>query len=296
MKLSIGQSSVKLAPHPGGQKARTAHTLHDIMVYVLLIIGAIAFLLPFSWMLTTALKPANEVFTIPPQFFPTKFIWSNFIQGWTVLPFTQFLINTLIITFTAVIGNLISCTLPAYGFARLRARGQTVFFILMLATMMIPSEITLVPTFVLFSKAQLVNTLWPLIIPAWFGYPFFIFMLRQFFMSIPRELDDAARIEGASHLRILWSVILPLSRPALAALTIFSFVGNWNNLLAPLIYLRSSNEFTLVLGLNLFKGQYVTYYNQLMAVAILSILPIIVIFFLSQKYFIRGATLTGMNN
>ncbi|HZR40027.1 MAG TPA: carbohydrate ABC transporter permease [Ktedonobacteraceae bacterium] len=294
MRLSIEQPRIEVGPHPG-QNARMAYVLHKIMVYALLILGSVLFILPFMWMLTTALKPSNEVFAFPPQFFPTTFLWQNFVLGWTVLPFTQYLINTLIITTAAVIGNMISCALPAYAFARLRARGRGIFLILMLATMMIPSEITLVPTFVLFSKAGLVNTFWPLILPAWFGYPFFIFMLRQFFMTIPKELDDAARIEGASHLRVLWSIILPLSRPALAALAIFSFVGNRNNLLAPLIYLRSSDKFTIVLGLNLFHGQYVTYYNQLMAVSILTLLPIIIIFFIAQKYFIRGVTLTGMN-
>lgn len=276
------------------QRTRMTVNWYRLLIYLLLLAGAIVFMLPFLWMLTTSLKPSQQVFTFPPQFLPTSFIWQNYVDGWTVLPFTRFLLNTVVITGANVLGNLISCSLAAYGFARLRARGRNFFFILMLSTMMIPNEVTLIPTFIFFSKLGLVNTFWPLIIPAWFGYPFSIFLLRQFFLSIPRELDDAARLEGAGYLRILTSIIMPLSKPALATVAIFAFVGNWNNLLGPLIYLRSSNEFTLALGLNLFNGQYSTSYNQLMAVSILTILPIIVLFFFSQKYFIRGATLTGM--
>jgi multiple sugar transport system permease protein len=200
----------------------------------------------------------------------------------------------MLITTLAVVGNLVSCTLPAYAFARLRARGRPIMFVAMLATMMIPVEVTLVPQFILFSELGMVNTYWPLFLPAWFGYAFFIFLLRQFFMTIPRELDEAARIDGASDLRILWSVILPLSKPALAAVAVFAFVGNWNNLLGPLIYLRSQEKYTLAIGLKLFAGQFLTQYNQMMAVSIITILPILVLFFIAQKAFVRGVTLTGM--
>jgi multiple sugar transport system permease protein len=293
MKVSISSSSSFVDDEK--HTIRLSQTLHRLLVYVLLILGAIIFMLPFMWMLTTSLKPAKEVFTFPPQFFPSSFQWNNYVDGWLALPFTTFLINTSIITVANVIGNLISCALPAYAFARLQARGRTIMFVLMLATMMIPAEVTLVPTFLLFSKIGFVNTFWPLILPAWLGYPFSIFLLRQFFMGIPRELDDAARIEGASDLRILTSIILPLSKPALATVAIVAFVGNWNNLLTPLIYLRSNDKLTLALGLRLFQGQYITFFNQLMAVSILTILPIVVTFFFTQKYFIRGVTLTGAN-
>lgn len=291
MKVSVSSRSSFGA---GKQRnVRLPQLLHKVLVYGLLITGSIVFMLPFMWMLTTSLKPAKEVFTFPPQFLPSTFEWSNYVDGWFSLPFTTFLINTTIITVANVIGNLISCALPAYAFARLQARGRNVMFILMLATMMIPAEVTLVPTFLLFSKIGFVNTFWPLILPAWLGYPFSIFLLRQFFMGIPRELDDAARIEGASDLRILTGIILPLSKPALATVAIVAFVGNWNNLLTPLIYLRSNDKLTLALGLKLFQGQNITFFNQLMAVSILTILPIVVTFFFTQKYFIRGVTLTG---
>jgi ABC-type glycerol-3-phosphate transport system permease component len=262
--------------------------------YVLLIAGSVVFLLPFMWMVTTSLKTSKGVLSFPPQFIPHTFQWQNYVDGWTALPFNRYLLNTIFVTALAVIGNLISCTLPAYAFARLRARGRPIMFAAMLATMAIPAEVTLVPQFILFTKAHMVNTYWPLILPAWFGYAYFIFLLRQFFMTIPRELDEAARIDGASDLRILWSIILPLSRPAIAAVAVFAFIGNWNNLLAALIYLRSQDKFTLALALNLFHGQYLTQYNQMMAVSLVTILPIVVLFFIAQKAFIRGVTLTGM--
>ena len=189
---------------------------------------------------------------------------------------------------------MISCSVVAYGFARLRARGRDVLFLLLLSTLMIPREVTIVPTFILFTHVGLVNTLWPLILPAWFGYPFFIFLLRQFFMTIPHDLDEAARIDGASNFRIFTTIILPLSKPALATVAIFSFIGNWNNLLDPIIYLRSTEKFTLALGLRLFQGQHFTLYNELMAVSLITVVPILVIFFLAQQYFVRGVALSGM--
>jgi multiple sugar transport system permease protein len=189
---------------------------------------------------------------------------------------------------------VISCTLVAYGFARLRGRGKNLLFLLMLATIMIPREVTIVPRFLLFSQLGLVNTLWPLILPAWFGYPFFIFLLRQFFMTIPRDLDDAARIDGASHLQILVDIILPLSKPALATVAVFAFIGNWTNVLDPLIYIRSTELYTLPLGLNLFRGPAFTQLNWLMAVSVITIVPVMVVFFVAQRTFVRGVTLTGM--
>jgi multiple sugar transport system permease protein len=263
-------------------------------IYVMLVLGAVVFVLPFLWMVSTALKDSREVFTFPPTFLPASLQWHNFVDGWTVLPFTRFLLNTLLITALAVIGNMVSCILPAYAFARLEARGKKVAFALMLTTMMIPVEVTLVPTFVAFSRLGMVNTFWPLILPAWFGYAYFIFLLRQFFMTIPKEYDEAARIDGAGYFRVLWSIVLPQAKPAIATVAIFAFVGNWNNLLAPIIYLRSQEKFTLALGLQLFQGQYQTFYNQMMAVALITLLPILVIFLLAQRTFIQGANLSGI--
>jgi multiple sugar transport system permease protein len=285
---TVGKSSRREA------SMRRQGMIHTIIVYTLLISLSVLFILPFLWMVSTSLKQQQDVFSYPPSFFPNSFEWRNYIAGWTILPFTTFLINSLIVTFSNVIGNLISCSLVAFGFARLQARGRNVLFLMLLATLMIPREVTIVPRFLLFSQLGLVNTLWPLILPAWFGYAFFIFLLRQFFMSIPRELDDAARIDGASSLRILTSIILPLSGPALATVAIFAFIGNWTNLLDPLIYLRSTELYTLALGLNLFRGVNFTQFNLLMAVSIITLIPVLVTFFLSQRIFVQGVTLTGM--
>lgn len=263
-------------------------------IYAMLVLGTVAFLLPFLWMVSTALKQSDEVFTFPPTLLPSSPRFNNFVEGWTVLPFNQFLANTLLITVLAVLGNMVSCILPAYAFARLEARGKKVAFALMLATMMIPLEVTLVPTFIAFSKLGMVNTFWPLILPAWFGYAYFIFLLRQFFMTIPKEYDEAARIDGAGYLRTMWSIVLPQAKPAIATIAVFSFVGNWNNLLAPIIYLRSQDKFTLALGLQLFQGQYQTFYNQMMAVALITLIPILLIFLLAQRTFIQGANISGL--
>ena len=273
---------------------RARRNIKIVLIYALLIGLAIPFLLPFGWMIATSLKKPEDVFTYPPTFFPNSFEWRNYIYGWTVLPFNTFLKNSLIVTLANVVGNLISCSLVAYGFARLRGRGRDFLFLLLLATLMIPREVTIVPRFLLFQRVGLINTLWPLILPAWFGYPFFIFLLRQFFMSIPQDLDEAARIDGASSLRILTSIILPLSRPALATVAVFAFIGNWTNILDPLIYIRSQELYTLALGLNLFRGVNLIQYNWLMAASIITLLPVLVVFFLSQRLFVQGVTLTGM--
>jgi multiple sugar transport system permease protein len=275
-----------------GQRAR--RLIKVVVVYALLLGLSAMFLLPFLWMVATSLKKSQDVFTYPPSFLPNSFEWRNYIVGWNTLPFNTFLRNSLIVTLANVTGNLISCSLVAYGFARLRARGRDVLFILLLATLMIPREVTIVPRFLLFKQVELVNTLWPLILPAWFGFPFFIFLLRQFFMSIPQDLDEAARIDGASSLRILTTIILPLSKPALATVAVFAFIGNWTNVLDPLIYIRSQDLYTLALGLNLFRGVNLIQFNLLMAVSIVTLLPVLVVFFLAQRLFVQGLTLTGM--
>ncbi|MEV1172687.1 carbohydrate ABC transporter permease [Nonomuraea sp. NPDC049784] len=285
---------------PGGtsltsQQAEHIRRIRRSGAYILLIISSAVFLLPFLWMLTTSLKSDAENLAFPPQWLPDSFNFDNYAKGWSgSLPFNRFLVNTIVITALSMAGNLISCILPAYAFARLRARAAGVMFAALLATMMIPREITLVPKFVMFSKLGWVDTYLPLIVPEFFGVALYIFLLRQFFTTIPQELIDAARIDGASELRILWSVMLPLAKPAIAAICLFSFVANWNQYLENSIYLRSMEKITLAQGLGMFNGQYVTQYNQMMAVALVSMLPILIIFFLAQKTFIRGVTLTGI--
>ncbi|MCB0082123.1 MAG: carbohydrate ABC transporter permease [Caldilineaceae bacterium] len=281
---------------PWYQSRRARNIIHALIVYALILPGACVFILPLLWMISTALKPSNEIFVYPPQWLPSSPQWNNFSEGWTAyLNFNRMFMNTLIITVNNVIGNLFSCCLAAYRFARLRAPGKNFFFALVLATMLLPVEVTIIPQYVLFTKLGWNNTWRPLMVPPWFGWPFFIFLLRQFFMSIPMDLDEAARLDGASSWRILWSILLPLVRPALATVVIFAFIGNWNNFLGPLIYIRSVDKQVLAVGLNMFRGQYGQVdFHYMMAVALIVLLPVLLIFFFGQRLFVQGIALTGI--
>ncbi len=281
---------------PWYRRKRTRQIVHAIVVYTLVLPGAIIFIIPLFWMLSTALKPSNQIFVYPPQWVPNPVMWSNFSSGWNdYLNFNQMMINSLTISLHNVVANVISCSLAAYGFARLRAPGKNFFFALVLATMLLPTEVTIIPQYVLFTWLGWNDTWRPLMVPAWFAWPFFIFLLRQFFMSIPHDLDEAARLDGANSWRILWSIILPLAKPALATVVIFSFIGNWNNFLAPLIYIRSMDKQVLAVGLNMFRGQYgQIQLNYMMAVALIVLLPVLLIFFFGQRLFVQGIALTGI--
>jgi len=294
-------SSTDAAPRtvhsiPWHRRRETRRVLHAILVYALVIPGALIFMVPLIWMLSTALKEPKQVFIFPPQWIPDPIMWENFARGWNdFLQFNRFLLNSILITSNNIIGNLVSCCLAAFAFARLRARGRGFFFVLVLGTMLLPAEVTIIPQYVLFTKLGWNNTWLPLMVPSWFGWAFFIFLLRQFFMGIPRELDEAARLDGASSWRILWSIILPLSKPALATVVIFAFIGNWNNFLYPLIYIRSTEMQVLAVGLNMFRGAYGnTNYNYMMAVALLVLMPVLLVFFFGQRLFVRGIALTGI--
>jgi ABC-type glycerol-3-phosphate transport system permease component len=281
---------------PWYQRRRARAIVKAVVVYALVLPGAVLFIIPLLWMLSTALKEPKQIFVFPPQWIPDPVLWENFVRGWNdFLPFNLFLRNSVIITVNNIIGNLISCCLAAFAFARLRARGKNFFFVLVLGTMLLPYEVTVIPQYVLFTKLGWNNSWLPLMVPPWFGWPFFIFLLRQFFMGIPHELDEAARLDGASSWRILWNIILPLSKPALATVVIFGFIGNWNNFLFPLIYIRDTNLQVLAVGLNYFRGQFGnTSFNYMMAVALLVLLPVLVVFFLGQRLFVQGIALTGI--
>lgn len=281
---------------PWLERDSTRRLFHALFVYVLVLPGAILFMIPLVWMLSSALKDQKQIFIFPPQWIPNPILWENFPKAWNdFLPFNRFLVNSLIITTNNIVGNLISCSLAAFAFARLRARGKNFFFVLVLATMLLPQEVTVIPQYVLFTKLGWNDTWLPLMVPPWFGWAFFIFLLRQFFMGIPRELDEAARLDGASSWRILWNIVIPLSKPALATVVIFGFIGNWNNFLYPLIYIRSTNNQVLAVGLNMFRGAYGnTNYNYMMAASLLVLLPVLVVFFFGQRLFVRGIALTGI--
>ncbi len=255
---------------------------------------ALLFLIPFVWMISSSLKSNYQIFEVPPRLIPNPPQWDNYRNALTTLPFGRYMVNTAIISAVTIVGHLLSCTLIAYAFARLRAPGKDALFVVMLATMMLPYPVTMVPLYVLFQQLGWINTFLPLTAPAFLGSPFYIFLLRQFFMTIPRDFEDAAVIDGANTLQILWRVILPLSLPALATVAIFTFQASWNDFLSPLIYLQKPDLYTVTLGLQFFRSTYTTNWAYLMAASMVTTAPVILVFFVAQRYFIEGITLTGV--
>jgi len=255
---------------------------------------ALLFLIPFLWMISSSLKPNYQIFEMPPRWIPNPPAWQNYREALTILPFDRYILNTAIISLLTIVGHLLSCTLIAYAFARLRAPGRDALFVVMLATMMLPYPVTMTPLYVLFNWLGWINTFLPLTAPAFFGSAFYIFLLRQFFLTIPADFEDAATVDGANILQILWRIILPLSMPALATVAIFTFQAAWNDFLAPLIYLQRPDLYTVTLGLQFFRSTFTTNWAYLMAASLATSLPVIVIFFVAQRYFVEGITLSGI--
>jgi multiple sugar transport system permease protein len=273
----------------------TGHSaLRRVLSTSILVFTAGLFLTPLIWMISSSLKPTYAVLAVPPTLLPNPVKWSNYPEALSIVPFGRFMLNSLFISVVTVIGHLFSCTLIAYGFARLRAPGKDVLFWIVLATMMLPYPVTMVPTFMLFHALGWIDTFLPLTVPAFFGSPFYIFLLRQFFLTLPPELEDAARIDGANTLQIITGIVVPLSGPAMATVAIFTFQATWNDFLGPLIYLGNQRLFTVTLGLNQFRQSYTTDWAYLMAASLVTMLPIVIIFLIGQKYFVQGIALTGM--
>lgn len=268
--------------------------LHSIFVHGLLVVVGFTFFLPFFWLISTSLKNDTQLFHFPPIWIPWPLKWSNYPKALAYIPFFTYVKNTLVISFLNVLGTVISCSLVAYSFARIPWKGRNFFFIVLLSTMMIPYQVTLIPVLIIFKHLGWVGSIKPLVVPAFFGSAFFIFLLRQFFMSIPMELSDAARIDGCSEFGIYWRVMLPLSRPAMATVMLFTFIGAWNDFLGPLIYLSDESQYTLSLGLQQFLSQHGAEWSLLMAASTVMILPIIILFFFTQRTFIQGIALTGI--
>jgi len=258
------------------------------------VICAILFALPIYWLIITSLKAVDEVFADPLVWWPRQLVWSNYPQALQQFPFLRYLTNTITIAVPVAIGTTFSSAFVAYAFSRLRWRGRDVVFYLILGTLMIPNWVTLVPLYILFSKMGWLDTYKPLIVPAFFGDPFSIFLLRQFFLRQPQELVDAARVDGASHLRVFLQIMLPLSRPALVVVALFAFINSWTDFFNPLIYLSSPEKYTLQVGLFSFFGLHVVNWPGLMAAAAVILMPIAVIFLLAQRTFIEGITFTGL--
>ncbi|MGE6754752.1 carbohydrate ABC transporter permease [Rossellomorea sp. NPDC071047] len=269
--------------------------VESLFVYLFLILASIATILPLFWMISTSLKSGDIIFEIPPKWIPETFEWENYKRAVTDIPFFLYFKNTVIITGFRMFAEVFVSALVAYGFARFNFPGKNFWFVILLSTIMLPGEITMIPVFIMFSEIGWINTFKPLIVPSFFGgQAVFIFLLRQFFMSIPKELEESAVMDGANRLQIFYKIFLPLSKPALITIGLFSFQGSWNDLLGPLMYLNDSSKFTLQLGLAMFNGMTKVEWGPLMAASLLVLLPTIVIFFSMQKHFVEGITVTGI--
>ncbi|KON87823.1 carbohydrate ABC transporter permease [Cytobacillus sp. NJ13] len=262
-------------------------------LYIVLVFLSLLFLAPFFWMVTTALKSPDELYMFPPKWFPSSWQFENFGKAWNSQPFNTFLMNSVIVTFLTTLGQIVSSTLIAYGFARFKFKGRDFLFMVLLATMMIPWEVTMIPQYMEFNYFGWINTLKPLIVPAWFGAPFYIFLLRQFIMSIPKELDEAARMDGANSFQIYYRIHLPLMWPIIVLIGVFNFLSSWNDYLGPLIFLNDQSKYTLTLGLAQFNGMYDVNMEGIMAVTFLISLPPLILFFFAQKYIVNGVSSTG---
>lgn len=276
--------------------ARRPRWLASLARHALLILCSAVFLVPFYLMLSSALKTNEQVFSIPPTWFPWPLRWENFITAinYPGFPYLRLLGNTVFYAGMVTIGTVLSCAAVGYGFARLRFPGREVLFAITLGTMMVPAIVTFIPTYVLFANVGLTGTYAPLIIPKFLGDAFFIFMLRQFFRGVPTDLSDAARMDGAGEFRIFWEIMLPLVRPALVVVAVFSLLYTWQDFFGPLIYLQDQLLYPLSLGLYAFQSQRTTEWPLIMAGATLTVLPLVIVFLFTQRYFIRGVSMTGL--
>lgn len=271
--------------------------VQQFVIYALLLLGTAFFILPFLWMVSTSLKPPWQVMTFPPEWIPETIYWSNFTESWGALDFGTFYWNTILLTSLNILGTLASAPLVAFAFARMRFRGRTVLFLVLLSTMMLPTQVTLIPRYVLFSRLGWINTFLPLIIPTWLvGGPtgaFNVFLLRQFFLTIPRDLDEAAKLDGAGFWAIYWRVILPMSRAVLGIIAIFTFTNNWNDFFNPLIYINTTDKYTVALALRFYQTRLDVQMGPLMAQSLVALLPVLVIFYFAQERYVQGIVITG---
>ncbi len=277
----------------GGQGARWRRRGRVLVVEAILVVMAFIFLVPFAWLISMSLKPEAQVFSTSIIWIPQPIMWSNYAGAINEFPFVRYFVNTMVICTFVVIGSTASSSFVAYGFSRVQWPGRDLLFVVVLATLILPVQVTLIPQFLLFRGLGWVNTYLPLTVPSFFGNAFFIFLFRQFYLGLPTELADAARIDGCGDLRIYWQIILPLSRPVLATAAIFSFIGAWSDFLGPLIYLNDESKYTLSIGVQQVIGQS-PHWTQLMAVGVVMTLPILVLFFFVQRTFIQGISFSGI--
>ncbi len=273
---------------------RRQDLIRTITVYLILFAGAVILMIPLFWMFSTSIKPKDQVYSYPIVWIPREFIWENYLLVFQKLPFPRYLFNSAFLSLFGIVGNLLGSSLAAYGFARFRFPGRTFLFVVMLSTLMVPAWVTMIPMFIMFKELNWLNSYLPLLVPHFFAQPFYTFLLRQFFLAIPKEIDEAARIDGASTFRIFWQIYLPLSRPALITVAIFSFFYHWNELLMPLIYLQTQDKFPVALGIASFSSEQFQDFSLMMAAALIAMAPLLIIFFIAQRLFIQGVVMTGV--
>jgi ABC-type glycerol-3-phosphate transport system permease component len=290
-----GGGSIAARQNKGLSRKGRERLLHGVL-HIVLLAGGITMLIPFIWLLSTALKPTGHEFSYPPQLIPDPVMWSNFNEVlFGPVYMIQLLLNTVIVTALSVIGTALSSSLVAYGFARFTFPGRSFWFVVLLGTMMLPTPVTIIPRFILFRNLGWINTWLPLFVPAFLGASAYnIFLLRQFFMTIPYEYDEAALIDGASKFRIWWQILLPLSLPAMTAVVVLTFLGEWNSFFEPLIYISSNSKQMMGVGLAMYRGIASSRWNLMMAGAFVQLVPVLIVFFVAQRAMIKGIVMTGL--
>ena len=288
----IGQSAMATRPVP--PPAHRGRAKNAALVHAGLIVIAAMFLLPILWMVAGTLKTNGEIFVVPPVWLPSPPKWANYPQALDYIPFFTYLRNSVTVSVLSVAGTLFSCPPAAYAFARLRWPGRNLFFMVSLATVMLPFQVQMIPLYVIFRTLGWIGTLLPLIVPAFFGNGLYVFLLRQFFLTVPRELGEAAAIDGAGELRTFFQIMLPLIKPALITVSIFTFMANWTDFLAPLVFLNKQSTFTLSLGLQFYASQHFTAWSYLMVAAFVFTIPALIVFLVLQRYFVQGFALSGL--
>jgi multiple sugar transport system permease protein len=273
---------------------RKSGSVGTIASYMILIGLSFVVLLPFFWMVSTSLKTKATMWQFPPQWIPDSPRWSNYVDAFSFAPFSTYIMNTLTIELFVILGQVVSCTIVAYGFSRFRFRGREVLFMIMLATMLIPDQVTMIPLFLMFSKFGWVDTYLPLTVPMFFGNAFFVFLMRQYMLTIPKDLDEAAKIDGANSFQILWKVLVPLLRPSMTIIVVFTFSNVYNDFMGPLIYLNSPEKFTLAVGLANFVSSRGSEWNLLMAASTVTLLPLLILYYFAQRNLIGGVASMGI--
>ena len=274
--------------------ARAWHVVGRVLTYLFLSAGAVLMLYPFGWMISLSLGTMKDLWAIPPRYIPEVPSLQNYYKALFEFPLPLYIRNTLVITSANIVGQLMTSTMSAYSFARLRWRGRDLVFVFMLATMMMPPQVTLIPTYIIWKNLGALDTYIPLIVPGFLGTAYLTFLARQYFATIPLELEDAARVDGCGYFSTYFRIMLPLSVPLMITLGLFSFVGHWNNFFGPLIYLTTPTKYTIQLGMNAFRGQYQTDYPAMMAASVIVLMPTLLIFLFGQQYFIRSVVLSGL--